>query len=260
MSRLTLCCLIALAAAVLSASADESASKPVRPKIGLLTAPITFEANEDPKATLGALLDQLATRHEINFDVNEAAFKADGFEDVLETRVAEKRLPGPKRTTLDAVLRKLLARVPGSGATYLLRRDRIEITTVAAMREEIWGADYAGPFLPLVHAEFDKKPLVEALDELASASGFNVVIDARMADQAKTPVSVRLLNTPLDTAVRLLADMAELKTFQTDNLLYVTSPENAGKLEAAEREKVASGEPGTVRRGSVPTLRPAPGM
>jgi hypothetical protein len=259
MSRLTLCCLIALAVVILPALADEPAPKPPRPKVGLLTTAITFEANEDPRATLGALLDQLATRYEITFDVNEAAFRADGFEDVLEIKVVEKRLPGPKRTTLDAVLRKLLARVPGSGATYLLRRDRIEITTSAAMREEVWGAEFAGPFLPLVHAEFDKKPLAEALDELASASGFNVVIDARMAERAKTPVSARLLNTPLDTAVRLLADMAELKPFQTDNLLYVTSRENAEKLEASEREKAASGEPGTVRRGSVPTPRPGPG-
>src|SRR5262249_56653278 len=141
--------------------------------------------------------------------------KADMSEDVLDARVLEKRLPGSRRTTLDAVLRKVLARVPcQSGATFMLRRDCVEITTVAAQHEEVWGKDYEGPFLPLVHAELDKKPLAEALDELAKASGFNVVVDTRVAEKAKAPVSARLLNTPLDTAVRLLADMAELKPVQ----------------------------------------------
>jgi hypothetical protein len=40
-----------------------------------------------------------------------------------------------------------------------------------------------------------------------------------------------LTNVPLDTAVQLLADMAELKVVHRDNVLYVTTPEHAAKLE-----------------------------
>lgn len=260
MFRLFLCC-ITLTVILAPTLAEEPPRQPNRLKPALLTAPITFEANDDPQETLGGLLDTLSVRHEIRFDVNEAAFQAMGLDNVLDTRVVEKKLTGPNQTTLDALLRKLLARVPADGgATYMVRRDRIEITTRAAQREEVWGREYEGPFLPLVHTELEKKPLAEALDELAAASGFNVLIDARVSEKAKTAVSARLLNTPLDTAVGLLADMAELKALQTDNLLYVTSRENAERIEKREREKQAIGEMTTPRRGSLPVPQPGPGL
>ena len=45
-----------------------------------------------------------------------------------------------------------------------------------------------------------------------------------------------LTNVPIDTAVRLLADMAGLQVIQVDNVLYVTTPENATRF-AAELQK-----------------------
>jgi hypothetical protein len=263
MSRIAVCCLaFTLVVGLVARTAAENPVKAPAIKTGVLTKPIEFKGQDaDPNETLQDILDMLANRYDISFDVNEAAFKADNVEDVLQAKVMEKPLPAAKRTTIDALLKKVLARVPSSsGTTYLLRRDVIEITTASAAQTEIWGKDFDGPYLPLVHADFEKKPLAEALEELASASGFNIVIDARVAEKAKTAVTARLLNAPLDTAVRLLADMSDLKPFQTDNLLYVTTRENADRLEAQEREKANNGGE-AARKGSAPPVRkPAAGV
>jgi type II secretory pathway component HofQ len=102
----------------------------------------------------------------------------------------------------------------------------------------------------LVHTRFENTSLTEALRELSDQAGFNVVLDARVADKAKTAmVTARLNNTPLDTAVALLADMAELKPVLTDNLLYVTSRENAAKLEEQRRLKRESDPTSVPRQG-----------
>src|SRR5262249_15192412 len=122
-------------------------------------------------------------------------------------------------------------RVPAqSGATYLVRRDAIEITTTAAARAEVWGEGYDGPFLPLVNARIQKVPLDEALAQLSDQAQFNILIDKRVGDKASTAVGGRFRTLPLDTAVALLAEMAELKVVHRDNALFVTTPDAAARL------------------------------
>jgi hypothetical protein len=178
----------------------------------------------DPKLTLQDALEHLADQYGLAFDVNEAAFKAEANEDVLGRAVAEKALPPMPRTTPVAVLKRILSRVStASGAAWLLRGEHVEITTRSAIQAEVWGAEYTGPFLPLTHARFDKTPLADALKELADQTGFNVVLDPKAGDKAKTSVTARLTNLPLDTAVETLADMAGLQLSRSDNVLYVTA-------------------------------------
>jgi hypothetical protein len=64
----------------------------------------------------------------------------------------------------------------------------------------------------------------------------NVVLDARTAKEAQAPVTAELSNVPLDTAARLFADMAGLQVVPLDNVLYVTSIDNARALRE-EQEK-----------------------
>jgi tetratricopeptide (TPR) repeat protein len=98
-----------------------------------LDKPVKFGGFEaDPKLTLQEALDNLADRYDLNFDVNESAFKAEMVEDVLSKPVAEKAIAKMTNVSLDTVLRKILSRIPStSGVTYLIRRDTIEITTGA---------------------------------------------------------------------------------------------------------------------------------
>jgi hypothetical protein len=205
---------------------------------------IDFPGIDDPETKLGEALDKLAKESGLAFDVNERAFAEEMVEDILSKPIGSP-LPRMKNVTAERVLYKLLARVPAaSGATFLVRREAVEITTGHAQVAEVWSRVLNGdelerssrqPQLPLVSADFDRRPLGEALKELARQGGMNVVVDVRVAEKAKAPVTARLLNTPLDTAVRTLADMAELKPFLLDNLLYVTARDNADRLEERER-------------------------
>jgi hypothetical protein len=226
----------------------------------------------DPNYTLGAMLDGLAKKYSqpkgkpplhLSFDFNDAAFKADGLDDPrLFQIVKEKPIPAMDSASLDRFLRKALARLPvPSGATYLIRQDHIEITTNQAIRAQIWGG-HQGPFFPLIHADIENKPLDEALKELAKQSEHNIVVDARAAEKAKTIVTARFTNTPLDTAVALLADMADLKPVLQDNVIYLTTRENALRWESRQKKEMPAPDPegptgpriGSGVRGFVPPM------
>lgn len=227
---------IVVGLAVLSWAAP--AQKPPASMVQKVNQRINFNGIDDHRFTLSDALEHLSKMYEVSFDLNDKAFEMDQLQDVMRTPVAEKPLPAMKNVRLSRLLTTILRRVPAtSGATYTIREDHIEITTNTFQRGEIWGS-YRGPFLPLVNATLDKSPLEDAVQQLADQAEFTVLVDRRAADKAKTPVSARLLNTPLDTALRLLADMADLRTIQLDNVLYVTSKENAADLEKRlEKEK-----------------------
>ena len=84
---------------------------------------------DDPKLTLQDVLDALSENNHVRFDVNEKAFKNEHLDDVLHKPL--DRLIPAMSATLDLVLRKVLSRIKNaqSGATYLIRKDHIEITT-----------------------------------------------------------------------------------------------------------------------------------
>jgi hypothetical protein len=88
---------------------------------------------------------------------------------------------------------------------------------------------------PAVCAVFDKKPLEQALANLAEQSGKNVVLDARVPERDKLLITAQLLNTPIDTAVRVVAELAGQKMIALDNVYYVTPVEHFNNLHM-ERE------------------------
>jgi hypothetical protein len=259
-------CLLGLA---LLASAWSAPAPPPQPLVNAkLTRQIKFDGMADPKTTLGDVLEYLGKHYDLTFDVNEKAFAAEASPDALKTEVGP--LPAMRSVRLDAVLRKALGRLPvESGATWMLRDDRVEITTRAVQAVEVWG-NYTGPHLPLVWANLDKTPLEDALRDLAEQTEFNLLMDNRAGEKGKTPVTARLRNTPLDTAVRLLADMADMRSVHLDNVLYVTTKENAAALEARiEKDKgvqptdSADDATGRRRKGTGPGVglpKPPAGM
>jgi hypothetical protein len=241
--------------------AAPEAKKPPLSMIQKLNQRVDFSGIDDPRNTLSDALENLSRLYDVSFEINEQAFKMDGLMEVGRAETAQPTsIPPMKNARLDRVLHRILQRIPApSGATYYVHNDHIEITTGTFQRVIIWGA-YGGPYLPLVNLVLDKRPLEDAVRELADLSGFNIVVDARAGDKAKTPVSARFLNTPLDTALRLLTDMTELRSVHVDNVLYVTTEENAAALEARlEKEKASDKKQqpgpqgaqfGTWRKGS----------
>ncbi len=89
-----------------------------------------FGPLDDPKITLGEALDQLAKRYGVAIEVNDKAFKFENLPDVLKTEIATTPIPAV-RTTLGSYLKRLLSRITTvpSGATFIIRRGAIEITT-----------------------------------------------------------------------------------------------------------------------------------
>jgi RNA polymerase sigma factor (sigma-70 family) len=207
---------------------------------------VKFNGADDPKATFIEVLDILAKRFDLTFSVNEKAFTAENVADVLKYEVANPNPIPEMQARLDTVLRQILARVPAeSGATWIIRNDLIEITTQAALKAEL-GRKEHDTVLPLVHAALIKQPLEEALKQLVDGTGYNLVVDTRAADKAKIAVTATLKNVPLDTAMRVLADMADLQPALLDNVLYVTTRENATRIEAEQQKRSAHPRPGGV--------------
>jgi hypothetical protein len=241
-------CLLAISgllAAAHSAPAPDEKPGVGNPVVPNLLKEVKFEGYDDPKTTLQEALEHLSDRFDLAIDVNEEAFKAAGMDDVFRFVVAgERPLPKANNVRVERVLRKVLSRLPvQSGATFLVRRGRIEVTTLAAARAEVLG-DSDRELPPLVQAAFEKRPLEAALRELGEwTEDLNIVLDGRAADKAKTPVTARFTNAPIDTAVRLLADMAELKVVRMDNVLYVTSKENADRIRAEQDKDAETGRP-----------------
>ena len=90
--------------------------------------------------------------------------------------------------------------------------------------------------------DFEEQPLKLALRSVSNKTGSNIVLDPRAGEKAQTAVTARLMNVPVDTAVRILADMADLQVVRLDNVLYVTTRENAARLQA-QRNAPPGGSP-----------------
>ncbi len=146
-----------------------------------------------------------------------------------------------RNTSLATVLRKILARVPApSGAVYILRPDSVEITTTAALPQELGlvisspedsPVGVAGPpEIPLVWDVFEDTPIREALMRVTERTSFNVIVDSSLKDKVKETVTAQFNNVPVYTAVRLLANMADLSMVKLDNVFYLTTPEKAKRL------------------------------
>jgi type II secretory pathway component HofQ len=143
------------------------------------------------------------------------------------------------RTSLQTVLRKILSRIPiDCGATFVIRKDHIEISTLEAVSKEL-GIPIQRLALPLVYEEFVDQPLPVALQALANAGGLNIVLDPAVtqAGPAKElKVTAQLHNVPVETALRVVVDMADAGLVRLDNVLYVTTQEKAARLRAEEKE------------------------
>lgn len=132
------------------------------------------------------------------------------------TMVARVQLKGAKlRDGLRAVLEPLNLR-------FGVVRDGLYISTEDGLttRQLRQRVDVAG----------EPAPFAGVVKRLAAETGANVVLDPRLKDRADTPVALKLDDVPLETAVRLLAEVADLQAVRLNNVLFVTTPERAERL------------------------------
>ena len=217
---------------------------------------VDFPGIDGPETKLGELLEQLQKIYKLTFDLNEAAFKRSLGEEapnVLEMLIAKPTPVPPMKTRLSTVIKRILGRVGGtSPVTYMIRRDVIEITTERAARlESGMPAEKEGERpLNLLTTEFTKKPIQSVLERLSDLSGSTVALDPRAQNKGETAITARLLNVPVETAVKLVADMAGLEVVKLDNVFYATTTANAARLRK-EQEK-APAKPSPARHAGPP--------
>ena len=188
-----------------------------------LDQPMTIEF--EPNTPLREALSHIAERNSMTILIDDEAFKADSGQPDIEAQPI--RLPRLTNVRLRTVLRAILEQVNGD---YYVRDDvlmivpRQRVQSGAVLRQSI-------------DLDLEKRPLAAALKELSDMTGVSVVLDAQKLKDSKIEVTADLRNVPLDCAVRILADMADMKSVVMDNLLYVTSIENADKLEEEKAQK-----------------------
>ncbi|HEY7312291.1 MAG TPA: sigma-70 family RNA polymerase sigma factor [Gemmataceae bacterium] len=227
-----------------------------------LVQPNRFPGVDDPKSTLNELLDSLSKRYGVTFRINEKAFK--GVAEVGKTEIATPNPIPEMRTSLATILRIILDRVPAGDsdveAVFVVRKDHIEITTNSFLRKELGRHDDVNPLddaptpiPPLVWDAYEEMPLARILPRLAEISDYNVVADPQAGKELQTKITAQLNNVPIDTALRLVVNMARLSVVRLDNVFYVTTPENAKRLREQAKNNAVE-----MLGGVVPAAKPAP--
>jgi RNA polymerase sigma factor (sigma-70 family) len=203
------------------------------------------QISEIPEGTtFREALDSLSTTHDILIRIDYADLVRSGAGDPKSVDQMTVQLRAAKRLTLSTALEELLSQIGISGISteslaYRVKDGQI----VIGPGSRLLPTEQGGTALrESVQVQSDRLPLEEALRELAEQTGANIVVDVRLKEKSMTPVSASMQHVPLETAVRLLADMADVKAVALENVLYVTTKENADKLLREQRERELSFE------------------
>jgi hypothetical protein len=178
------------------------------------------------KGALDLLSEKVAARgKELRIQVNNGAFK----KGTTARSIVDSELPirfptTPRRMSFDAVLRLVLDQ-EDLDATFLIRNGMVEILP----------ASQATPAFLLqtkVAAEFNRRALEEALQDLSYLAGVTVVLDARAGELAKTPISAIFRNdVTLKAALCMVTEMAQLKMVVMPGGIFVTTPTHANCMQ-----------------------------
>ena len=211
-----------------------------------LSKPVTLDKALDGNTPLKDAIEYLGDRFDVSILIDQAAFTVDrkdvGKDDPKKLPVEETqvRLPRMVNISVRLVLGMLCDQVDG---VLLVTPDALFITTKKRAWPSLWDRN-SRDLVPTVNVSFKNVSLEEALKELSSQSGINVILNAPTlaGDEEQKRIRQDFRGVQVDTAVRLLANMHNLRTIAVDNVLYVTEPGGLQILqeelsERAEREK-----------------------
>ncbi|MCY3023694.1 MAG: hypothetical protein NTW87_32335 [Planctomycetota bacterium] len=120
--------------------------------------------------------------------------------------------------------------------------------------------------------EFVGTPLEEVVQFLAQATQANLVLDPRIGERRRMPITLKAQDMPLEQALAGIAKMAELKWQPREDGIYLADPKNfkggeggfdegAGKGKSPAMPKLSMKLPdGTVIEADAPVLMMVPGM
>jgi hypothetical protein len=200
------------------------------------------------KEALGMLMEQVQAKgkRQLVVLVNGEAFKKEGGDaSVADTQI--QFAPFPKQLAVGRVLELMVSRVK-PGAAFVVRNGMVEITTSRQARTKCLLQER-------VTAHFQQTPFSEAVDELSALTGASIVLDIRLGDKLNVPVTASLRNdVTLKCALRMLADMANLKIVFLPSAIYITDPRNAQnmqkELEAEQGERERRKQAGAPKKNA----------
>ena len=203
-----------LLAAPAAPDKDPAPASPVEKLRADLDRPVTLKIDKQP---LSAAVDAL--------------HKATGITIVVDSLTIQQQMgftpdQPPVPVAVDAKDMKarnvLRAIVQPYGLSYAVVGDTVVVTTedVAMYRQ----------MHQRISVDLSKVDFAAALKQIGRDTATNLIVDARAEKEAKAEVSLRVEDVPLETAVRLLSEMAGLKPVRVGNTLFVTRKEIAAEL------------------------------
>jgi hypothetical protein len=158
---------------------------------------------------LTEVLDKLREQTQLNFVLGEnAAEPGIG-------PITFKQQNVPLRLALNSMLRS-------QHFGYAIIGDKVVIDSVPDLIHQ----QMAQP----VDVSLDGVPLNAALKQLARDTATNLVLDPRAVKAAETGLTLHLESVPLETAVRIMAELAGLSQVLLDNVLFVTTESQVARL------------------------------
>src|SRR5262249_35867899 len=146
--------------------------------------------------SLNAALEHLREKADLPISIDQVALQQLGITDdsgQVEIKAKNERA--------GQVLRKVLN---AYRLAYVILDDALLVTSEdnATQRQ----------FKQRLSVDIGDMPFRKAARDLGRVYGINIVFDPRIAKLTETPVSVQLDSVPLETAIRLLAELADVKS------------------------------------------------
>lgn len=165
--------------------------------------------------SLSLALSRLNEQTKIKFDVDRAALMQYTGMEPDQFPVTAKLRDVKAKTALRSVCKQLnLASVIIGDSVVITRED---LATARQLRQR-------------VSLDYDKVPLAAALKQLSKETATNLLLDSRLQKEAQHPITLQLEDVPLDTAVRLIAELGGMKPVRIGNVLFVTGKANAVEM------------------------------
>jgi hypothetical protein len=197
-------------------AAPEKAVSPIDKLHTALDKTITLKIERQP---LSVAVDMLREKSKINFVLDSLTIQQMlGFTPDQPPSPVEANLKDVKvRTALRTILSPYSLSFACIGDTVVITTE--DMAMLRQMRQR-------------VNLDLSKVEFAAALKSLSRDTATNLILDTRVEKEAKAPVSIQLEDVPLETAVRLLAEMAGLKPVRVGNVLFVTKKETANEMRA----------------------------
>lgn len=178
--------------------------------------------------TLAEVVEQLREEAKVDVTIDSAALQQFGID--VNTPAVNCDLKDAKvRDVLKAVLSKYNLRCGVTAGGLLISTEDGLITKQLRHRVDVDATD---------------RPLGDLLKSLADQSGANVVFDSRPGKKlTDAPITLKADDVPVETAVRLSAEVGGYSVVRMGNVLFVTTAERADKMRPDTDRPLAPANP-----------------